>query len=58
MELKSAGHRKYELAREIAVELQTEVLDVLPATERESFLENLATVAEACRAAADECATG
>lgn len=49
VELKPAGHRKYELAREIAVKLQTEVLDRLPAERREAFLGDLATVADACR---------
>jgi DNA-binding MarR family transcriptional regulator len=52
VELRPSGHRKYELAREIAVQLQQEVISVLPASEREAFLANLATVADACRAAA------
>ena len=49
VELRPAGHRKYELAREIAVRLQTEVLDRLPAERREAFLGDLAAVADACR---------
>ncbi|MBI1840027.1 MAG: MarR family transcriptional regulator [Verrucomicrobia bacterium] len=52
VELLPAGHRKYELAREIAVTLQSEVLLVIPERDRESFLANLAVVAEACRLAA------
>jgi DNA-binding MarR family transcriptional regulator len=52
VELRPAGHRKYEVAREIAVALQTEVLSSVRASEREAFLANLATVADACRAAA------
>ena len=52
VELKPSGHRKYELAREIAVDLQVEVLKVLPVSERESFLSQLAVVADACRQAA------
>ena len=54
VELQPAGHRKYELAREIAVALQSKVLAVLPQGDRESFLANLALVAEACRLAADD----
>ena len=58
VELKPPGHRKYELAREIAVALQTEVLSAIPAGEREGFLANLASVADACRSAADERPSG
>lgn len=53
VELRPTGHRKYEIAREIAVQLQQEVLAALPMGEREGFLANLAAVADACRAAAD-----
>lgn len=53
VELKPQGHRKYEQAREIAIQLQTEVLNALPESARETFLENLTVVANACRAAAD-----
>ena len=49
---KPAGKRKYEQARDIAVELQTEGLAGLPERRREEFLENLRTVADACRKAA------
>src|SRR5262245_20111283 len=52
--LRAEGRRKYEAARLIAVELQTEVVSVLPENERERFLEHLALVADACRAAAKE----
>jgi DNA-binding MarR family transcriptional regulator len=48
------GRKAYEAAREIAVNLQGEVLAVLPAANREQFLEQLALVADACRIAADE----
>ena len=51
--LKAAGQRKYAEIREIANALQTEALSVLPAEQREDFLENLSRVADACRAAAD-----
>ena len=46
------GLRKYEEARAIAVELQSEVLAVLPGPKREEFLEHLTLVAEACRSGA------
>ena len=46
------GKRKYEQVREIAVELQLEILSVLPGNRREEFLEHLAQVADACRDAA------
>jgi len=51
---RSAGKRKYEEARAIAVELQTEVLTALPARKREEFLNHLTALAEACREAAEK----
>jgi DNA-binding MarR family transcriptional regulator len=48
------GRRTYETARALAVKLQSEVLLVLPEQEREVFLEHLARVADACRAAAEQ----
>lgn len=48
------GRKTYEAAREIAVNLQGEVLAVLPEANREQFLEQLALVADACRLVADE----
>ena len=50
---KAAGKRKYEQARDLAVALQTEVVGSLPERKREEFLENLMTVADACRNAAE-----
>jgi len=47
-----AGKQKYHQAREVAVALQTEVLNVLPARARERFLAHLDTLAKACRGAA------
>lgn len=47
------GRRRYTAAREIAVALQADVLAGLPAERREPFLADLATLADACRAAAD-----
>ncbi len=54
IKLLECGRSKYEAARALAVELQSEVLTVVPATRREEFLEDLALVADACKAAADE----
>jgi DNA-binding MarR family transcriptional regulator len=54
IKLLESGRSKYEAARALAVELQSEVLTVVPATRREEFLEDLALVADACKAAADE----
>jgi DNA-binding MarR family transcriptional regulator len=52
LRLKAPGRRKYEEARQIAVELQSEVLSVLPAEQRESFLAQLDLIAGACRKSA------
>jgi DNA-binding MarR family transcriptional regulator len=46
------GKRKFERARVLAIELQSEVLACLPDERREIFLEDLAAVAGACRDAA------
>lgn len=51
--LLTAGKRTYVHARKVALALQAEVLSVLPEKSRERFLEDLAAVADACRAAAD-----
>lgn len=47
------GREKYNAARTLAIELQAEVLAVVPKGRREEFLEELALVADACRAAAE-----
>lgn len=47
------GKTTYQAARKIAVALQSEVLSVLPEENRESFLEALTLIGEACRQAAD-----
>jgi DNA-binding MarR family transcriptional regulator len=52
--LLAAGARKYQAAREIAIALQTEVLNALPESKREEFLEHLANLADACRVAAEQ----
>ncbi len=51
--LLAKGREKYEVAREIAIVLQSEVLDVVPVARRETFLEDLALVADACKTAAE-----
>lgn len=52
--LQPAGEELYQQLRQLAVGLQTAVLNVLPEAERESFLTQLAAVADACRAAAEQ----
>lgn len=52
LRLKPRGRTKYEQARTVAVALQSEVLSVLPASERENILTELEKISEACRAAA------
>jgi len=54
IQLQEAGSRRYEIARQTAVALQSEVLSVLPENRREEFLENLALVADACKTAAGQ----
>ncbi len=52
VQIQSLGRGKYEEARTIAVELQKDILDFLPNNQREEFLANLASLADACRDAA------
>lgn len=49
-----SGRERYEVVRELAVGLQSDVLAILPAAEREPFLEQLDLVGAACRQAAAE----
>src|ERR1051325_11169810 len=51
--LRAKGRKTYAIARDLAVQLQHDVLSALPAAERDLFLGNLAAVADACRRAAD-----
>ena len=46
------GKKTYAKARKIALTLQQEALSALPAEEHDHFLEQLATLAQACRTAA------
>lgn len=52
--LKPAGRDKFLEVRDIALELQMEVLSVLPKTKHAEFLGDLALIAEACRSAAEK----
>lgn len=51
LRLKPRGKTKYHQAREIAVALQAEVLEAVPAARRERFLEDLDRLGTACRQA-------
>jgi len=51
------GRKAYKTARAIALELQTDILASLPETDREAFLKNLNSIAEACNYAAEKSAT-
>lgn len=48
-----AGRNTFEQARKIAVDLQTQVLEAVPESQRQRFLETLESVAAACAVAAD-----
>ena len=52
--IKPAGKKAYEEARQIAIDLQNEVLNVLPDSKREQFLEHLEMVADEARELAEE----
>ena len=47
--LLESGRTKYEAARVLALELQSEILAVVPVSRREQFLEDLAIIADACK---------
>lgn len=49
-----AGEEKYDELRDCAIALQGEILTTLPESQRDSFLEELAKVADACHGAAQE----
>jgi DNA-binding MarR family transcriptional regulator len=49
LKLQPVGKKKYGEAREIAIELQGQILSVLPEGRREAFLHELGLVADACR---------
>jgi DNA-binding MarR family transcriptional regulator len=47
------GKRLYETIRAIAIDLQREILQVLPEPDRDRFLEQLSLLADGCRLAAE-----
>ena len=47
------GRKTYQQIRSVALDLQAEALESVPEAEREAFLQNLAAVADACHAAAE-----
>jgi MarR family transcriptional regulator for hemolysin len=51
--IREDGRRRYEICRDVAIALQTEVLEVLPEDARETFLAQLERVSAACREAAE-----
>ena len=52
--LRSRGRGIYDEARQIAVDLQHQVIEALPADERDRFLQQLELIANACSDAADQ----
>ena len=52
--LKPAGRRKYRELRNVAADLQMDLLQILPESQHERFLSQLASIADACRNAAEE----
>ncbi|MGN6386478.1 MAG: MarR family winged helix-turn-helix transcriptional regulator [Verrucomicrobiota bacterium] len=52
------GKKVYKQIREVALDLQSEILANLPEEQRELFLENLARVADACHQSAAKCSRG
>lgn len=53
-----SGRQTHQLARNLAVQLQSEILESLPEPEREPFLENLEKVAQASQQAAQQSPKG
>lgn len=56
--LKPSGKKKYNELRDIAIDLQGQILQSLPLERREAFLTELAMVADACREAAENSPKG
>ena len=51
--LRPQGRRVFEKARNVAIELQQQVMSALPEAEREQFLQNMELLADACAAVTD-----
>jgi len=54
LRINALGRKRYSEARRIAIELQAAVLETIAPADREGFLEQLATVADACVSAAED----
>jgi DNA-binding MarR family transcriptional regulator len=54
VKIQPAGRRTFEKARKAAMELQEQVLAVLPASQRLTFLQELESIAESCAAALEK----
>jgi DNA-binding MarR family transcriptional regulator len=54
LRLRPAGREKYEAARRVAIDLQGAILRVLPESQREKFLTQLAKIADSCQIACAE----
>lgn len=48
VKLQPAGRRAFEKARKVAMELQEQILGILPANRRTAFLEELEAIADSC----------
>lgn len=53
VQIKPKGRRVYDQARQVAVDLQTQIMSVIPRAKRQAFLENLEKIADAARVACD-----
>ena len=54
LKINATGRKRYTEARRVAVELQEAVMQSIPAADREMFLSQLNSVADACLAAAEK----
>ena len=54
LKINATGRKRYTEARRVAVELQEAVMQSIPAADREGFLSQLNSVADACLAAAEK----
>ncbi len=52
--INASGRKKFQEARKLAVSLQENVMEVIPKEQRETFLKQLNTVADACLDAAEK----
>jgi DNA-binding MarR family transcriptional regulator len=50
----AVGEKKFEKARNLALDLQQDILSALPEARRDQFLDDLADIADACRTVAEK----